>query len=213
MDPNPIADVVAFVTQPGRMNAVFCGLLAAGGVIALYVFATRPEQRRFHHVLRWASRLLIGAMWWQQSLWQLPPHYTDQPSQPFGATGLGYVMTQMGRHAAFPAQADFINHIALPHFYLVAPLVYGLDVLIAVSLMLGACVRLFGVIGALQILNLWLGLYSAPGAWPWAYFFLLVLQMIFAVDLYGRSLGIDTILFAVRPAREMASSGRDAMPR
>ncbi|HVC52512.1 MAG TPA: hypothetical protein VND87_10865 [Stellaceae bacterium] len=69
MNPNPIADVVAFVTQPGRMNAVFCGLLAAGGVIALYVFATRPEQRRFHHVMRWASRLLIGAMWWQQSLW------------------------------------------------------------------------------------------------------------------------------------------------
>src|SRR5438876_712735 len=48
-----------------------------------------------------------------------------------------------------------------------APVVYGLEVLTAVSLMLGIFVRLGGVIGALQILNLWLGLYSAPGEWPW----------------------------------------------
>jgi hypothetical protein len=32
-----------------------------------------------------------------------------------------------------------------------------------VSLILGCCVRFGGVIGALQILNLLLGLYGAPG--------------------------------------------------
>src|ERR1700726_1743397 len=46
----------------------------------------------------------------------------------------------------------------------------------AVSLMLGIFVRFWGVIGALQILNLWLGLYNAAGEWPWTYFFLLVDQ-------------------------------------
>ena len=63
-----------------------------------------------------------------------------------------------------------------------------------VSLMLGVFVRLFGIIGALQILNLWLGLYSAPGEWPWTYFFLLVLMLIFAAHYYGRSLGLDAIM-------------------
>jgi uncharacterized membrane protein YphA (DoxX/SURF4 family) len=106
-------------------------------------------------------------------------------------------MKQMGQHAAIPAQADFVNNIVLPHFYWFAPVVYSLEVLTGVSLMLGVFVRLFGVIGALQILNLWLGLYSAPGEWPWTYFFLLLLQLIFAVDHYGRSLGIDA-LFATR---------------
>jgi hypothetical protein len=61
-------------------------------------------------------------------------------------------------------------------------------------------VRLFGVIGALQILNLWLGLYNAWGEWPWTYFFLLVLQLMFALHSYGRSLGVDAIL-AARPRR------------
>ena len=46
----------------------------------------------------------------------------------------------------------------------------------------------------MQILNLWLGLYNAAGEWPWTYFFLLVLQLIFAVHQYGRSLGIDAIV-------------------
>ena len=45
-------------------------------------------------------------------------------------------------------------------------------------------------------LNLWPGLYSAPGEWPWTYFFLLVLMLIFALRRYGRSLGLDAIIVA-----------------
>ena len=63
-------------------------------------------------------------------------------------------------------------------------------------MILGLFVRLWGVIGALQILNLWLGLYWAPGEWPWTYFFLLVLQLIFAVHRYGRALGLDAIIIS-----------------
>ena len=73
----------------------------------------------------------------------------------------------MGKYAAIPLQADFVNNIVLPHFYLFAPIVYAAEVLTGVSLMLGVFVRLFAVIGALQILNLWLGLYNAPNEWPW----------------------------------------------
>ena len=60
--------------------------------------------------------------------------------------------------------------------------------------------RFFAVIGALQVLNLWLGLYGAPNEWPWSYFFLLLLMLVFALHQYGRSLGIDAILNARRHA-------------
>src|SRR5260370_8872067 len=105
-------------------------------------------------------------------------------------------MTVMGRSAAIPLQRDFVNNIVLPHFYLFAPAVYGLEVLTAVSLILGIFVRFWGLIGALQILNLWLGLYNAEGEWPWTYFFLLVIQLIFALHHYGRSLGLDALILA-----------------
>jgi uncharacterized membrane protein YphA (DoxX/SURF4 family) len=200
MNPNPFSDVVGFLTQAGWSTHVFWLLLLASAAIAAYAFVTIPEQRRFGHVADWLFRLLIGCMWWQQTLWKLPPYYTDHPEQPFGETGLAYWMGLMGKHAAIPLQADFVNNIVLPHFYWFAPVVYSLEVLTGVSLILGVFVRLFGVIGALQILNLWLGLYSAPGEWPWTYFFLLILMLIFAVHRFGRSLGLDA-LYAARPRR------------
>ena len=196
MNPNPISDVVDFLRQPAWTTGIFWLLGLASLVIAVYAFGTIPSQRRATHIWDWAFRVLIGAMWWQQTLWKLPPAYTDHPEQPFGETGLAYWMGVEGRSAAIPAQADFVNNIVLPHFYLFAPIVYSLEVLTAVSLLLGIFVRLWGVIGALQILNLWLGLYSAPGEWPWTYFFLLVLMLIFALHRYGRRLGLDAIIVA-----------------
>ncbi|HKS89843.1 MAG TPA: hypothetical protein VJR70_10415 [Stellaceae bacterium] len=198
MNPDPFSDVVGFLLQPAWTTAVFWLLLAGSVAVAVIALRTIPEQRRAAHIGNWIIRFLIGCMWWQQTLWKLPPYYTDQPKEPFGATGLAYWMGQMGKHAAIPAQADFVNNIVLPHFYLFAPVVYGLEVLTAVSLMLGLFVRLWGIIGALQILNLWLGLYSAPGEWPWTYFFLLLLMVVFALHHYGRSLGVDALLWAAR---------------
>src|SRR5436190_5443309 len=196
MNPNPFYDTATFLVQPAWTTAIFWLLLLGSIAIALYVCRAIPGQRRIEHFGNWAIRLLIGSMWWQQSLWKLPPYYTDQPQEPFGTTGLAYWMGLMGKHAAIPLQAEFVNKIVLPHFYLFAPIVYAAEVFVAVSLILGCFVRLGGIIGALQILNLWLGLYSAPNEWPWTYFFLLLLMLNFALHHYGRSLGLDAILVA-----------------
>jgi hypothetical protein len=196
VNPNPFSDTIAFLLQPGWTTAIFWLLLLASGGGAAYAWSAIPGQRTLAHLGNWGFRLFIGAMWWQQSLWKLPPYYTDQPQEPFGTTGLAYWMGLMGKHAAIPLQADFVNKIVLPHFYLFAPIVYGAEVLVAVSLILGLFLRLGGVIGALQIANLWLGLYSAPGEWPWTYFFLLLLMLSFALHHYGRSLGLDAIVVA-----------------
>jgi uncharacterized membrane protein YphA (DoxX/SURF4 family) len=196
MNPDPITDVLEFLLQPAWTTGIFWLLGLGSLVIAVYAFVTIPSQRRVTYICDWIFRFLIGAMWWQQTLWKLPPTYTDHPEQPFGETGLAYWMGVMGKSAAIPAQADFVNNIVLPHFYLFAPLVYAAEVLTAISLLLGVFVRLWGFIGALQILNLWLGLYSAQGEWPWTYFFLLVLMLIFALHRYGRRLGLDAIIVA-----------------
>jgi uncharacterized membrane protein YphA (DoxX/SURF4 family) len=196
MNHNPISDVIQFLLQPAWTTAIFWLLLLGSIAVAVHVYRTMPAQRTIEHVGNWVFRLLIGCMWWQQTLWKLPPYYTLTPDQPFGETGLAYWMKLMGRSAAIPLQADFVNNIVLPHFYLFAPMVYAAEVLTAVSLILGIFVRFWGLIGALQILNLWLGLYNAEGEWPWTYFFLLVIQLIFALHHYGRSLGLDALIVA-----------------
>ncbi len=206
MIPNPISDVITFLTQPSWTTAVFWLLIVASIVIAAYAWRTISSQRRGTSLFGWVARFFIGALWWQQSLWKLPPYYTDHPDQPFGTTGLAYWMGLMGKYAAIPLQSDFVNHVVLPHFYLFAPIVYAAEVLTGVSLILGLFVRLWGVIGALQILNLWLGLYWAPGEWPWTYFFLLMLMLVFAVHRYGRALGLDAVIVS-------RASSRRAGPR
>jgi thiosulfate dehydrogenase [quinone] large subunit len=200
MNDNPVSNLVEFLTNPTWPTPIFWLLMIGSVVIATLVWRRLPEQRCFSRLAQWGFRFVMGAFWWQQSLWKLPPLYTNHPEAPL-TTGLAYWMGQMGKYAAIPLQADLVNNIVLPHFYLFAPIVYTAEVLTGVSLMLGVFVRLFAVLGALQILNLWLGLYNTPGEWPWTYFFLLVVQLMFAVHCYGRSLGIDAILVAGREGR------------
>jgi uncharacterized membrane protein YphA (DoxX/SURF4 family) len=203
MKPNPLSDTLHFLLQPAWTTAVYWLLLLGSIAIAIHAWRSIASQRSWSHVVDWLCRFFIGSMWWQQTLWKLPPLYTDNPSDPLHS-GLHYWMTREGQSAAIPLQADFVNHIVLPHFYFFAPLIYSLEVLTAVSLILGLFVRFFGVIGALQILNLWLGLYNADGEWPWTYFFLLVLMVIFALHRYGMSLGLDALI-AERYARRATS--------
>ena len=78
-----------------------------------------------------------------------------------------------------------------------APVVYAAEMLTGVSLMLGMFTRVFVVIGALQLHNITIyGLAFIPRrtSGPWTDFFLLVLQLMFAVHCYGRSFGVDALL-------------------
>jgi len=200
---NPFSDALQFLVRPGWTTAVYWLLVLGSIGIAIYAWRSIASQRSWCNVGDWLCRFFIGSMWWQQTLWKLPPLYTDNPSDPTNS-GLHYWMMREGQSAAIALQADFVNHIVLPHFSLFAPIVYALEVLTALSLILGVFVRLWGLIGALQILNLWLGLYNAEGEWPWTYFFLLVLMVIFALHRYGRRLGLDAIIVERRASGRMS---------
>jgi thiosulfate dehydrogenase [quinone] large subunit len=200
MTDNPIADFVDFLTDSIWPTPIFWLLVIASVVIAIVVWRRFPEQRCFSRLAEWGLRLVIGGFWWQQTLWKLPPTFAQDPANPL-TTGLAYWMSQVGKYAAIPLQGEIFGNFVLPHFYAFAPFVYAAEVLTAVSLLLGIFTRFFALFGALQILNLWLGLYNAPSEWPWTYFFLLLLQLMFALHCYGRSLGIDAILVAGQAGR------------
>ena len=199
MRTNPFGDTLEFLIEPEWTTAVFWALLIASVAIAALVFRRDPTQRTSRHLWMFASRLMIGAMWWQQTLWKLPPTYTDQED---GSGGLRFWMEEMTKNAAFGAQAKFVKDVVLQHFQFFAAQVYAAEVAIALSLMLGLFTRLGGTLGFLQAVNLWLGLYRAPAEWPWTYFFLIVVNGSFAVFRAGRSLGVDALL-ARRPAGEV----------
>jgi uncharacterized membrane protein YphA (DoxX/SURF4 family) len=184
MRTNPFSDVLDFLTDGEWTTYVFLALLISSIVLAAINLFRDANQRSVLHVWNWLVRLIIGAMWWEQSLWKLPPTYS----------GLLYWVKEMEKWASIGLQRQFVKDVVLPHFFFFAPQVYFAEVLIAVTLMLGLFSRLGGFLGALMSINLWLGLYRSPAEWPWTYFFLIIVQIMFVIQRPGRSLGLDAIL-------------------
>ena len=184
MRPNPLGDVASFLSTPSSTTVVFWLLLACSVIVASVAWRANPAERSTRSIGIWLLRLVLGTMWWQQSLWKVPPNYD----------GLIYWMKQMVDHAAISLQRVLVRDVVLPNITVFGPLVYAVEVAIGISLMLGALSRLGATLGALMALNLWLGLYSAPGEWPWTYGFLVILQLLFIIDPPGRRLGIDALL-------------------
>lgn len=202
MRANPISDAFQFLAS-SALFYIFDVLVLISLVVAALNLLRDPQQRSLKVLASFALRFFIGCMWWQQTLWKLPPTYTDLPD---GSGGLRYWVGKMVDGAAFQIHSDFVQHIVLPNFLLFAPVVYLTEVFIGVSLLLGLAVRLSGFIGAAMAINLWLGLYSTHGEWPWTYFFLIVVQLMFAINQAGRSLGIDAMI-ARRLSEEPGADG------
>ena len=185
MRPTPWNDFAVFMTKAAWFTWVFWALLVASAIIALIAWQRHPEQRRAGFVASWLLRVLVGGMWWQQTLWKIPPNFD----------GLKYWMEQEAAHAAIPLQGTLVATVVLPNLWLFGPLVYAVELVIGVSLMLGLASRAGAFLGLLMGLNLWFGLYSAPGEWPWTYMFLIIIQAWFAIDPPGRCLGADALMW------------------
>jgi uncharacterized membrane protein YphA (DoxX/SURF4 family) len=190
MRQNPLGDVFAFLTAGAWHTWVFWLLFLGSVAAAVLAWRADPAQRSVEHIGRCLLRIAIGSMWWQQSLWKIPPHYD---------WGLIHWMQEMVEHASTPLQSALVRDFVLPNIAVFGPLVYAIEVAIAVSLILGLLTRLGAVLGALMAINLWLGLYNAPGEWPWTYMFLVVLELMYLIDPPGRSLGVDAWLAGQKP--------------
>ena len=184
MRPGPWNDLFLFLTKPQWTTPVFWLLLVAAIVIAIRVWRRDPVQRTPRHIALCALRIVIGGMWWQQTLWKIPPNYD----------GLVYWMKQMAEHASIVWQGDLVGAYVVPNIGLFGPLVYLTEIAIGASLMLGLFSRGGALLGAAMAVNLWLGLYSAPNEWPWTYGYLIVIQAFFVIDPPGRILGADALL-------------------
>jgi uncharacterized membrane protein YphA (DoxX/SURF4 family) len=186
MRTNPISDGLTFLTEGYWATPAFWAIFIASLIIAAAAFTLLKEQRTVDHLVRYIVRGVVGLMWWQQSLWKVPPYFE----------GLRHWTEEMVKNAAFPIQARLIEALVLPNFEPFGYLIYALEVAIGVSLLLGLFVRATSIVGALLIFNIYLGLYRSEAEWPWTYVFLVLLMVLFAVEAYGRSLGADALLAA-----------------
>lgn len=167
------------------MVVLFAALMLGSVALAAHNLSRDPAQRDLRTGLIWLFRLTIGAMWFQGSLWKLPLPVSG---------GFEYWTGQLAQHSAFAWHASLVRDVLLPNIALLDPAVWLTETFLAIALMLGIAVRLAGVVGALFMLNLWIGLYRNDAEWPWNYVFLAILMLMFTLDRAGRSLGLDAVI-------------------
>jgi uncharacterized membrane protein YphA (DoxX/SURF4 family) len=195
MRTNPILDSFQYMfTLQSWTTIAFDVLLLAGIFLAILVYRRHPEQRSIDHVWTWLARTVMGAMWWQQVIWKVPPNYG----------GLRFWTSEMVKFASTDVQRAFVSHVVLAPFGFFAPLVFAVEALISVTLLLGVWSRLGSLLGAAMAINLSQGLYRSPGEWPWQYVFLIVVMVQFFLVPPGRGLGLDAFLNKHDPANQGA---------
>ena len=167
------------------LTLLFLALLAASIWIARKNWQQDAAQRTKEHLATWFMRVMIGAMWYQGSLWKLP--------LPVSGGFAGWT-SAIGDNAAFEFHKWIAKNVFVPLLPVINPLVYLTELSLAVAFILGFLVRPMGVIGMLFVAQLWLGLYLHPGEWPWLYIFLIFVQGFFVFNDAGKSLGLDALL-------------------
>jgi thiosulfate dehydrogenase [quinone] large subunit len=131
------------------------------------------------------ARIIIGVMWFQQTLWK-PPIRQDNTFR--------YWVEQSGKYGIFDWYKDFINTVFLPNFDLFAYQTWAGETFIALTLFFGVFGRLGGLLSGLMALNLYIGLSQAPHEWFWTYLFIAIFGFLFFFTRAGRYVGLDQIL-------------------
>jgi hypothetical protein len=141
------------------------------------------------------ARILVGWLWGTQLMWKMPPLFGCGPDLRIGLDG--GLCDWVGREIAnplFPAYRAFLEAVVVPNFTLFGWLVWLAEAFIFVSLFFGVLTRLGGLVGALQALNLTIGLWAVPHEWYWTYVMLTVLNALMLFTGAGRFLGLDRFL-------------------
>ncbi len=167
--------------------ALFVVLIITSIVVAVKNWQEDPSQRTGRNLGMWLVRVLVGGMWFQGMLWKLPFPVSE---------GFEFWTEQIADRAAFAFHRQLATDVYLPNLKILDPLVFLVELVFAVSLILGLGVRLVSIVTVLYVLHLWLGIYEAgdPAEWPWSYIFLAALMLLFAIYAAGRSLGLDAWL-------------------
>ena len=179
------------------LTLLFAMLLVASVSIAVVDWRRDPAQRNTRHLATWFMRVMIGAMWYQGSLWKLPLPVSG---------GFKFWTESIAENAAFDVHKWIATHVFIPFLAVIDPLVYLTELALAISFVLGFLVRPMAIIGMLFVAHLWLGLYRHPDEWPWTYVFLIFVQAFFLFCNGGKSLGLDALLTA-GPFRPFAGDG------
>lgn len=139
-------------------------------------------------------RIMFGILWLDAAL-QKAPWVINAQGQRFG--WLSNWIWQEIQYPTFGFYKAFLENVVFPNSTLrpfFGYMTFVVEMALGLSLLLGICVVLSGIGGALWQCNIALGSYSVPGEWYWIWPLLIAPHLVFAHSHAGRSVGLDVFL-------------------
>jgi thiosulfate dehydrogenase [quinone] large subunit len=151
------------------------------------------------------ARVLVGYLWYTQTLWKQPPAFGKIGDD----GGLWHFLKWEVEYPTFEWYKRFVQDIVMPHYTFFGYQVYAVELAIALSLFFGIFTRLGALAGTIMAVNLLIGLYSVPYEWAWSYAMLALLCACLLFAGAGRVAGIDALLLPrLRRAAEHSGVAR-----
>jgi thiosulfate dehydrogenase [quinone] large subunit len=178
-----------------------------GGVDATMV-TSEPTTRAvgiFNRAYLAVTRVLVGYLWYTQTLWKQPPTFGKVGDD----GGLWHFLKWEVQYPTFEFYKRFVEDVVMPNYTFFGYQVYFAELGIAVSLFFGVCTRLGALAGTAMAVNLLIGLYSVPYEWAWSYAMLALLCAGLLFGGAGRTAGVDAfVLPRLRQAAERSRVAR-----
>jgi thiosulfate dehydrogenase [quinone] large subunit len=148
-----------------------------------------------------ATRIVVGLVWLSNTGWKEPPAFGERGNRDL------YRFTRAAvDEPVFPPYSWLVEHLVLPNFRFFGWLVLLLEIALGAFLTFGIATRLWAVVGAVHAVLIALTVVRLRGEWPWAYYLMIVANLVLFATMAGRFAGIDGV---VRPELER-SEGRVA---
>lgn len=145
---------------------------------------------------RWVlalARVGVAYLWIQNVGWKVP-------ADDFAA--LRHWTRMAVDHPVFPPWAWLVDNVVLPNLTVFGWLTLLVEAGLGAFLLVGLATRLWALIGVAQSVVIALSVLNAPHEWPWAYYLMILIHLMFFATAAGRAVGVDGVL---RPSWQASS--------
>lgn len=146
---------------------------------------------RTSRVIVAAARIVVGLLWMSNAGWKVPPAFGER-----GNRELYRFTAAAVDDPVFPPFSFVVERVVLPNFRFFGWLVLVVEVCLGAFLTFGLATRFWAVVGTVQAVFIALSVLRLRGEWPWAYYLMIIANLLMFATAAGRWAGIDGV---VRP--------------
>ena len=123
------------------------------------------------------SQAIYGLLWLEGASWKIMVNGKFA----FNHDGLAYWASRGSEYPVLGVYKTLLDKVILPNIVFLTPIVFALELTIAILFLTGKYVRIAAGLAIIQTIAISLSVLNAPHEWKWSYFLMLLVAAIFFV--------------------------------